>query len=184
MPTQKKIDTVKALSDKVSRAKALFLADYRGLKHKQLEQLRKLLKKLEAEFVVAKNRLVLRALNAAFSTPGVKEISPTGGVLTDSLRGTTAALFAYTDEVAPLKELVKFFKIAGAGKAKVGLLGVQVLSDAEVARLASLPSREVLLGQLVRQLKTPISGLHYALSWNINKLVWALNAVRGKKGAN
>lgn len=175
MPTPKKIDTVKTLTDKVSRAKSLFLADYRGLKHKQLEELRKLLKKLEAEFVVTKNTLLKRALSEA---KGPVE------ALAASLKESTATLFAYADEVAPLKELIKFFKIAGAGKAKVGLLGVQVLSDAEVVRLASLPSREVLLGQLVGQLKAPISGLHYSLSWNINKLVWALNAVRGKKGAN
>jgi len=44
MATQKKIDTVSALTDKISRAKAIVLADYRGLKHKQLEELRKLLK--------------------------------------------------------------------------------------------------------------------------------------------
>lgn len=169
MPTQKKIDTVKSLTDKVTRAKAVVVADYRGLKHKQLEELRKLLKKADAELVVAKNRLLLRALGD--KAKGIEDV----------LKDTTATLFAFKDEVAPLKELLKFFKAAGFGKTKAGLLGTQVLSDAEVTRLAALPSRETLLGKLVGQLNAPIQGLHYALSWNINKLVWALNAVKEKK---
>ncbi|MFZ5845635.1 MAG: 50S ribosomal protein L10 [Patescibacteria group bacterium] len=172
MATQKKIDTVKALTEKVGQAKALVLADYRGLKHKQLEELRRLLKKVEGELVVAKNRLLIRAL-------GEK-----GKDLEASLKETTAALFAYTDEVAPLKEMMKYFKTAGSGKPKAGLLGRQVLSKEEVVKLASLPTREILLAQLVSQLNAPIQGLHYALSWNLRKLVYALNAVRAKKGVN
>lgn len=169
MATQRKIDTVTELTEKVGRAKAMVVTDYRGLKHKQLEELHKLLKKSEGEYVVAKNRLLLRALGSLGE--GIKE----------SLHETTAVLFAYADEVAPLKEVVKFFKAAGAGKLKAGLLGTQVLSDAEVTRLSTLPNREVLLAKLVGQLNAPIQGLHYSLSWNLNKLVWALNAVKGTK---
>lgn len=169
MPTQKKIDTVKEFSEKIARAKSVILADYRGLKHKQLEELRKALKKAEGEFVVIKNRLLRKAL-------GEKAQS-----LADSLKDTTAALFAYADEVAPLRELVNFFKGTGAGKTKGGLLGDQALSEADVARLSSLPTRQALLGRLVGQLNAPIQGLHYALSWNINKLVYAINAVKEKK---
>ena len=65
MATQKKIDTVTLLTDKISRAKAMVFVDYRGLKHKQMEELRKNLKKVEAEFTVAKNRLMKRALDSA-----------------------------------------------------------------------------------------------------------------------
>lgn len=169
MATQKKIDTVKALTEKVSRARALILADYRGLKHKQFEQIKKLLKKTQADLVVAKNRLVSRALGDHF-----KELLP-------FLKEPTAVLFAYADEVAPLRELLKFFKNAGAGKPKAGLLGNQLLSETDIARLAALPTREILLGQLVGQLKAPISGLHNALNWNIRKLVYAVQAIHEAK---
>ncbi|MBI3955674.1 50S ribosomal protein L10 [Candidatus Gottesmanbacteria bacterium] len=164
MATQKKIATVSLLSEKISRAKAMVFVDYRGLKHKQMEELRKLLKNVGAEFTVAKNRLMKRALG--------KEVK-----FTD----TTATLFAYADEVSPIKELLKFFKTAGAGKPKAGILGTSVLSEADVTRLAALPTRNVLLAQLVGQLRAPIQGFHYALSWNINKFVWALGAVKEKK---
>lgn len=169
MATQKKIDTVTELTGKVAKAKSIVLADYRGIKHKQLEDLRKTLKKSDAEFTVTKNTLFKRAL-------GDKAQSLEG-----ELKDATGALFAYADEVAPLKELLKFFKAAGAGITKGGLLGSSVLSEAEVTRLASLPTRDMLLGRLVGQLNGPIQGLHYALNWNINKLVWALNSVKGKK---
>lgn len=164
MATQRKIATVADLASKLSRATSVVLADYRGLKHKQMEDLRKLLQKSQADLTVVKNRLLLRAL-------GDKAES-----FKDALNDTTAALFAYADEVAPLKELVKFFKTAGVGKMKIGLVGSQTLSETDLSRLATLPSREVLLGKLVSQLNAPIQGLHYALSWNINKLVWVLKA--------
>ncbi len=171
MATQKKIDTVAGLTEKVSKATSIILADYRGLKHKQLEELRKTLKKTDAEFAVTKNRLLLRALG--------EKAAPIEALLGDA----TAALFSYADEVAPLKDLLKFFKAAGFGKTKGGLLGKTVLSGPDIEKLAALPARPVLLGTLVRQLNAPIQGLHYALSWNINKLVWGLEAVKNKKTA-
>ena len=52
--------------------------------------------------------------------------------LASSLTNATASLFSYADEVAPLKELLKFFKAAGMGKTKTGLLGNQLLNESEV----------------------------------------------------
>ncbi len=170
--TPNKLATVTKLTDKVNKATSLVFVDYRGLKHKQLEGLRKSLRKLNADFTVAKNRLLLKALGG--KAEGAKEY----------LSETTATLFAYSDEVSPLKELLKFMKIAGFGKAKAGILGNTMLTGADVAKLASLPPREALLGKLVSQLNAPIQGLHYALAWNMNKFVWALNTVREKKGMN
>jgi large subunit ribosomal protein L10 len=169
MATQRKIDAVLDLTSKLSKAKSVILADYRGLKHKQMEELRKLLRKTNSEFVVAKNRLFLRAL-------GVKAAS-----LQDALQNTTAILFSYADEVAPLRELVKFFKAAGFGKLKAGLLGTQPLTEDDLTRLSALPGREVLLGRLAGQLNAPIQGLHYALQWNLRKFVYALEAVKNSK---
>jgi large subunit ribosomal protein L10 len=170
MATQKKIDTVTELTDKVAKAKSIVLADYRGLKHKQLEELRRALKKIDADFSVTKNRLLMRAMG-----------SHKAKAVESQLKDSTAALFAYADEVAPLHVLLKFFKTAGFGKPKGGLLGDKVLTEADVVTLASLPSRTVLLATLVRQLNAPIQGLHDALNWNVNKLVWALNAVKKTK---
>ena len=152
MATQKKIDTVNALSEKISKAHSIIFADYTGLKHKQIETLRKALKKIGAEFIVVKNKLLERSLGeqAESVTPLLKE--------------STAVLFNYEDEVAGLKELFKFFKLTALGKTKGGL-----------------PGKQELLGQLAGQLMVPLSGLHYALSWNINRLVWGLSNIKNKR---
>lgn len=165
MATQKKIDTVTGLTEKIAKAKAMIVADYRGIKHKQLEELRRTLKKTQGEFVVTKNRLLRKALGDKAQT------------IDATLNDSTATLFAYADEVAPLKELLKFFKTAGVGKPKGGFLGTAALSESDITKLASLPPRQMLLAKLAGQLNAPIQGLHYALNWNINKLVWALSEV-------
>lgn len=170
MATQKKIDTVKELTDRLTRAKTLVLADPAGLKHKQLEDLRKKLKMVEGEFTVAKNSLLKRALLEAKKT-----------ISEANLTGATATLFAYADEVAPLKELINFFKTAAAGKIKSGLFWNKEMAAAEIERLAALPTHDQLLSQLVGQLQAPLYGLHNALSWNLRKLVWSLEAVKKTK---
>jgi large subunit ribosomal protein L10 len=172
MATQKKIDIVTELTEKTTKAKSMVFTNYVGLKHKQLEEIRKKLAPVHGEFAVTKNTLMSRALGnrAESAKPMLKE--------------ATGTLFAYEDEVAPVKTLLAFFKAAAMGKAKGGLLGTTVLSEADVAKLAALPTKDVLLAQLVGQLNAPIQGLHYALSWNINKLVWALNAVKENKSKN
>ena len=167
--TPKKLETVTALSEKIGKTKSIILAEYQGIKHKQLEELRRALRKVDGEFVVAKNRLFKKALGD--KAAGIDA----------QLEQPNAFLFAYKDEVAPLKEMLKMFKAFGFGKTKGGLLGSQTLTEAEVTKLSTLASKEVLLGRLVGQLNAPIQGLHYALQWNLNKFVWALNAVKEKK---
>jgi len=170
MATQKKINTVREMTDKITKAKSIIFADYVGLKHKQLEDLRKKLRLVGAEFMVTKNKLLERAFGT--KADSVKPL----------LKNATGTLFNYDDEVAGIKELLKFFKAANVGKTKAGLLGTQVLTDAEVTRLATLPTHKMLLGQLAGQLMAPIQGLRYALSWNMNKLVWALSSIKEQKG--
>ncbi|RJR15517.1 50S ribosomal protein L10 [Candidatus Microgenomates bacterium] len=167
---QKKIDTVNALTEKMQRAKAVVIADYTGIKHKQLEELRKALKKLQAEFTVTKNTLLKRVLS-----DNKQEVT------NDALQTQTAVLMAYDDEASPVKALVNFFKTAAAGRVKGGLLNGSPLTEAQIEQLATLPNREILLAKLVGQMQAPIYGLHNALSWNLRKLVWTLDAVKSKK---
>jgi large subunit ribosomal protein L10 len=169
MATQKKIDAVAELSDKIGKTKSMVFVDYTGIKHKQLETLRKSLKAADAEFAVTKNTLMLRAL-------GDKAES-----LKPMLKASTATVFSYKDEVTGIKELTKFLKAVGLGKTKGGALGDTVLTDKDLDRLAKLPGREALLGQLAGQLMAPVQGLHYALRWNLQSLVMALSAVKAKK---
>ena len=189
---QKKIELVGQFEEKVKRAKAVVLTDYRGLTHQQLETLKKELKKVEAELVVTKNTLLKRALEKAKDTSVI--LGTTEGRTPESdedsgqarlakasaerarmaLEGPTATLFAYADPITPLKELAKTIKLLKLPVIKVGLLEGKLLTGEDVLRLATLPSRDVLIAQVVGGMKSPIYGLHRAMTWNIQKLVLTL----------
>ncbi len=179
MPNQKKIDQVKLLTDKIGRAKTFFLADYRGLKHQQLESLRKVLKKVEGEFVIAKNTLLKLSLkkNATMNDDTMSQLE-------NELKNPTATLFAFGDEIAPIKALSDFIKAHQLPKIKIGFFAGKVATEADFAKLASLPTRDVLLATLAMRLNGPIYGLHYALRWNLRRLVIALDQAKSKKVAN
>lgn len=172
MSTPKKEAAFQKYTQQLQKAKAVFVADYQGLTHKQLEDLRKALKKVQGEFTIIKNRLFQKALTEQNKTLEDK-----------SLDGTTGALFAYDDEVAPVKEMLRIFKDATKGTVKAGFLGQTQMGAAEIEKMAKLPGKDQLRSQLVGQLKAPLFGLHYALGWNLKQLVWALEAVRSKKSS-
>src|SRR3989344_6716901 len=100
-PHPKKAEIVEKVTGKLNKARAFFLTDYRGLTHKQLEDLRKALKKVEAEYVVVKNTLLKKALESA------KKDSQE---LLNTLKDSTAALFAYGDSLSAVKKLWEFSK--------------------------------------------------------------------------
>ncbi|OGG09664.1 50S ribosomal protein L10 [Candidatus Gottesmanbacteria bacterium RBG_16_43_7] len=169
MPTQKKIDYVTKFTQKIKTAKSIVFADYRGLKHKQLEELRRTLKNADAEFIITKNSLMKRALG--------EQATKAESMLTH----TTATLFSNQDEVAGVKVLLKFFKTSGIGSPKGGFLSGTFLTAQDVDKLAGIPTKAQLLANLAGNLQSPIRGLQYALTWNINKLVWALSSIKNKK---
>lgn len=165
MPNQRKIDIVEKLKDKVRRAKSMVFTNYQGLTHRQLETLKKAVKTADSDFVTTKNTLIKQA----------------GG---PDLEGPTATLFVYGEVIAPLKELAKTIKLLKLPVIKFALIDGKNVTGEEVLKLASLPSREVLLAQLVGGMKTPIYGLHRAMSWNLQKLVVVLKAIESKGGDN
>lgn len=173
---QRNTDAVSKLSGKLEKAKAFFLTDYRGLTHQQLEQLKKVLKKVEGEFVVAKNTLLRVAMkgNAKIEDAKMQEFDK-------ELKNPTAALFVYGDEIAPIKALADFIKTAQLPKIKIGFFSGNVAREADFKKLAGLPSREILLATLAVRLKSPIYGLHHALNWNLQRLVIALGNIKSKK---
>lgn len=166
---EKKVGVVAELTEKATRAKAIVFTGYQGMTHVQLEQLKKGLKKLNAELVVAKNSLLAIAIkHENFKT----------------LEGATATLFAYDDVVGPIKELAKIIKAIKMPTIKFGILEGKVLAETDILRLSTLPTRDVLIAQLVGGMKSPIYGLHRALNWNIQKLVMTLKAIEKRKVVN
>lgn len=163
------------LTEKLAKAKSVVFADYKGLTMKQLSDLRHKLREQDAEFTITKNTLLERALPASL---------PFGGPQfpVSSLEGPTAALFAYDDEISPIKILVKALKDTGIGTVKTGLLGKDILDEATILKLASLPSKDELRAKTVGILAAPLQGIVGVLQANLRNLVYALSEIQKSKG--
>jgi large subunit ribosomal protein L10 len=168
---QKKIVIVAGLNEKIGRSKAIIFTNFEKVTHKQLETLKRAIKSMDAEYVVAKNTLVLRALEE-------NKIKLEGENLLD---GPTGTLLLYGDVVGPLKQLAKTIKELGLLNVKLGIMENKFLTGEQVLKISTLPSREVLLSQIAAGLLSPISGLHRALNWNLQKFVMTLAAVAKAK---
>ena len=168
---QKKIDLVNEYIEKVEKSTGLVFADYQGLTHQQLEGLKKALRKIDGEFIITKNTLILRAL-------GSKELSDADK---EYFNKPTATLFMYGDIIEPLKELAKVIKALNLPAVKFGIIENKSVAASDVAKLATLPPMDTLRAQLLGQMMSPIQGLHRALSWNMQQLVLTLSAIQKAK---
>lgn len=172
---QKKEKIVAELLEKVARAKGFVFTSYQGLTHKQLEGLKKAVKPFDADFVITKNTLIKKAME---SRP------PARSSAGEELKNATATLFLYGDPVMPLKALAKSIKELNLPAIKFGILDGAEMTSEQLLKLSTLPSKEVLLIKLVYGLKSPISGFHRALNWNLQKFVMTLKAIEKTKGVN
>lgn len=165
-----KQEKVTELTEKLARAKSVVLADYQGLTMAQLTELRGRLESLGAEFQVTKNNL----LSLALKESGLKSSN-------SEITGPTATLFGFEDEISPIKVLVKTLKEFEKGRVFDGFLEKQELSEAEVVRLAELPSKDELCAKVVGSLGAPLYGIVRVLQANIRNLVYVLEAYRGRQ---
>ncbi len=172
---EKKIAIVAEIKEKLGRSKAMVFANYGGLTHKQLEDMKKEIKKLDATFVVAKNNLFKLAFTETGTAANEKQMTD------EQLQGQTGAMFLYSDVVSPLKILSKMIKEIEKPEIKFGILDGKVISKADVLKLATLPNRETLISQMLGMMQSPTVRLVKALNWNIVKLAMTLNAVAKTK---
>jgi large subunit ribosomal protein L10 len=154
------------------KANAAFIAEFRGLTVASLTELRKSLKKVDAEFRIVKNRVAKKAVLG--KAENAKAIA-------DSLKGPIGIAFIYGDAAAGAKALTEFEKSNELFKITAGVMDSKKLSAKEVAAIASLPSKEVLLGQLVGLLVSPHRGVLGVLNGVPRNLVQVINAIKEKK---
>ena len=167
--TQKQ-QLVTELTDKIKGAKALYYTDFTGLNVKRMTELRRRFRKAGVEYVVIKNTLALRAINESGLT-GVRLRGPTGVVVSK-------------DPVAAAKLLTDFAKENDQKPAvKGGLLDGATIDEAQVKKLASMPSREQMLAQLGAGLQSPMAAFVGALNGLMYMMVGALEALKAQKEA-
>ncbi len=167
----KKEDEVKILTEKLSRAKSVVLADFRGMKMPQIQSLRTKLKESGAEFTIAKNTLVKRSLtDAGYS--GIKD---------EDFQGSMGTLFCFEDEIAPIKTIVTFKKENELPEIKFGFFDKTFISDLELTKLATLPSKPELYAKVVGSLSSPLYGIVGVLQANLRNFVYVLDQIRAQK---
>lgn len=172
MPRPEKVAAVEELRERLSRARAVVVLDYRGLPGLEITELRRFIRRQGVEFKVVKNTLTRLAARDAGIT----------GVL-DALRGTNALLLGEGDPTVPFRVARECVRRYPQLKVKVGLFDRMAVSAAEADFYANLPTREELLGRLAGSLGGPIRGLAVALAGVMRKLAVALSEVEKKKGA-
>ena len=172
MPSQTNIEQVARLKELLSDASAVFVSEYRSLTVSQMTEVRAKLREAGGEMKVAKNTLMRIAM---------KEVGLP--VVEDMTAGPNVYTVAHGDPVTVAKALLEFSRQKGneALSIKGGVLGKKVLSAAEVEALSALPPREVLLGQLLGAIGSPLYGLVNVLSGSARMLVTCLDQIKMQK---
>jgi large subunit ribosomal protein L10 len=162
------------MHERLTRAKAVFLADFRGMSVDKATTLRNELRGASVEYKVFKNTLLDRAAQGT----DMECISP-------YLTGPTSIAISYDDPVSAAKVLSKFAKDPqGKFVLKAGVLSGKLLDVKQIQALAELPSREVLLAKMLGSMQAPATNFVGVLAALPGSLVRALDAIRAQKAGN
>ena len=168
MNRTEKEQLVSELSGKIKGAQALYYTDFTGLNVKRMTDLRRQLRRAGVEYVVIKNTLALRAVNES-------------GLVGERLKGPTGIVVAH-DALAGAKVLTDFAKENDQKPAvKGGMFDGRTIDAEQVKRLANMPSREQLLGELGAGLMAPLASFAGALNGMLYQVIGALEALRAQK---
>jgi large subunit ribosomal protein L10 len=168
---ESKQQVVTELHDKLQRAKAVFLADFRGMNVGKATELRNELRKAAVEYKVVKNTL----LELASRDTDKESLQP-------HFVGPTAVALSYDDPVAAAKVLSRFAKeLQATFKLKAGVLTGKPITVGDIQALADLPSREVLLAKLLGTMQAPTASFVGVLAAVPGSFVRALDAIKNQK---
>ena len=167
---EQKVEQVEVLTEKLKKAKVAVLTDYRGLTVSQMQELRGKLRTGNVEYRVIKNTLARRAADAA----GYK-------ALESELKGPIAIAFGYEDLSLPPRLINEFVRTTRLKLEVVGgLVEGRVFNRDQIRQLADLPSREVLLAQLLGTLQSPVGQLVGTMQTPLQQLLGVLEAYKSK----
>jgi large subunit ribosomal protein L10 len=170
---ERKAEQVEALVGLLRRSPTIYLTDFTGLDVARLTELRRKLRAAGVEYVVVKNTLARRAFGEA-RVAG----------LDAHLEGPTGLVLAGTDPVAAARVLTDFAKEHTTLAVKVGLVEGKAIAPDQVTRLAHLPSKAELLGQLGGAFQAPLAGLLGAMNGLLTMMVGALEALKDQRASS
>jgi large subunit ribosomal protein L10 len=162
-----KAAVIDEVADQIQGADAIFAVDYRGISVKQAKELRQQLGEAGARFQIVKNRLTVRAADKA----GAEDLK-------QLLEGPTAFAFVDGDAALAAKAIATFKRQNGLLEFKGGTMGGDFLTVEQLEAIARLPARDVLQGQFVGVLASPLTGLVRGLASLVGGLASQLGQIR------
>ena len=167
MPTQKKIDAVEALRERIERATISLSIGYRGLTVREMEALRRQLRTAEAEVKVVKNNLLALAAEKV----GAQN-------LISVVEGPTAIAFAYGEPLAAAKALTEHARSGPkALSVQGGYMDGAALTADDINELAEMPPKPVMIGQISGQIMSPMTSLIGMLETSKRDLIFLMESV-------
>ena len=160
------------LHERFSKSQVVIVTDYKGLNVTDLNALRKKLREADVEYQVVKNSLLVRASE-----------DTDVALIKEHFKGPSAVALSYTDPVAPAKVLTEFAKENKKLDIRVGVMGRKVLDLDAIKALSGLPSREVLLAQVLSAMNGVPTALVRALNDVPRRLLNVLTAIKDQKEA-
>jgi large subunit ribosomal protein L10 len=170
MNRDQKAVAIQEIATHIDESSAIFAVDYRGISVPQVAELRAKLRDADATFKVVKNSLTERAADQAGAE-----------TLKEYLAGPTALTFVRGDAATAAKAIADYARATQLLPFKGGLMDGETLDIEQLRSLSRLPSREVLYGQLVGVVASPVGGLVRSLAALVGGLASALGQVRDKK---
>jgi len=167
---EQKAVAIAEIAAHIDESDAVFAVDYRGITVAQVAELRTKLREADATFKVVKNSLTERAADQAGAE-----------TLKEYLSGPTALTFVRGDVALAAKAVADYARATQLLPFKGGLMDGSTLDVDQIRALSRLPSREVLYGQLVGVVASPVSGLVRTLGALVGGLAVALGQVQAKK---
>ncbi len=162
---EKKSEIIKDLKEKLVKQKSVVFVETKGLKTKDIEEMKKDLKKENCSFLVTKKTL----LNIVLKD---KKIDPL------NVQTQFGLAFGFEDETAPARIVYKKSKKNNNIKILGGILENNLKPEQEIIVLAQLPPKDILLQQLLGTISFPLTGFLNVLQANIKGLIYTLNAIK------
>jgi large subunit ribosomal protein L10 len=170
MNREQKAAVIDEIAVKIQQSEAIFAVDFRGITVPQAAELRDKLRAVDASFKVVKNSLTERAADQV----GAEHLKAL-------LAGPTALTFVGGDAATAAKTVADFARITDKLAFKGGVMDGAALTSEQVTSISRLPPRDVLYGQLVGLVASPLTGLVRTLNALIGGLAIQLGAILEKK---
>ena len=170
MPNAKNIKKVDELTEKLERAKGVYLTDYIGLNVQDITDLRREFYENDVEYLVTKNTLLKIAANNSNLND-----------LDSVLNGSTAVAFSYVDPTSPARVIKKFTKDNELPKVKGIVIDGELIDGSEFDRIANLPTKEESIAKFAALLQSPLLKLIWALKSPMSDMTNMLNNLKEKE---